>query len=293
MYDFLKNLDRRWIFLLMFLSVSIPFIIIGITGQSFPEKPTALSITTFETIENLKEGDKVLLSFDFDPASEGELGPMATAFTYHCAAKKLKMYFMALWPVGPQMVDNAIENVIKKDFPHLVYGEDYVNLGFKSGGEGVIKVIVTDFMELYSTDAKGTPFKSIPMNKEISSVQDMDLVINISAGSAGTKEWVQYAVTPYPDEITLIAGCTGVQAPLLYPYIPEQLPGLLGAIKGAAEYEKLVFDRYYRDAGLEVPGRYQEGVRRMGPQLVAHLLMILLIIAGNYIFFAEKKRGIP
>ncbi len=293
MYDFLKNLDRRWIFLLMFLSVSIPIIIIGITGQSFPEKPTALSITTFETIENLKEGDKVLLSFDFDPASEGELGPMATAFTYHCAAKKLKMYFMALWPVGPQMVDNAIENVIKKDFPHLVYGEDYVNLGFKSGGEGVIKVIVTDFMELYSTDAKGTPFKSIPMNKEISSVQDMDLVINISAGSAGTKEWVQYAVTPYPDEITLIAGCTGVQAPLLYPYIPEQLPGLLGAIKGAAEYEKLVFDRYYRDAGLEVPGRYQEGVRRMGPQLVAHLLMILLIIAGNYIFFAEKKRGIP
>ena len=293
MYDFLKNLDRRWIFLLMFLSVSIPIIIIGITGQAFPEKPTALSITTFETIENLKEGDKVLLSFDFDPASEGELGPMATAFTYHCAAKKLKMYFMALWPVGPQMVDNAIENVIKKDFPHLVYGEDYVNLGFKSGGEGVIKVIVTDFMELYSTDAKGTPFKSIPMNKEISSVQDMDLVINISAGSAGTKEWVQYAVTPYPDEITLIAGCTGVQAPLLYPYIPEQLPGLLGAIKGAAEYEKLVFDRYYRDAGLEVPGRYQEGVRRMGPQLVAHLLMILLIIAGNYIFFAEKKRGIP
>ena len=293
MYDFLKNLDRRWIFLLMFLSVSIPIIIIGITGQSFPEKPTALSITTFETIENLKEGDKVLLSFDFDPASEGELGPMATAFTYHCAAKKLKMYFMALWPVGPQMVDNAIENVIKKDFPHLVYGEDYVNLGFKSGGEGVIKVIVTDFMELYSTDAKGTPFKSIPMNKEISSVQDMDLVINISAGSAGTKVWVQYAVTPYPDEITLIAGCTGVQAPLLYPYIPEQLPGLLGAIKGAAEYEKLVFDRYYRDEGLEVPGRYQEGVRRMGPQLVAHLLMILLIIAGNYIFFAEKKRGIP
>jgi len=292
MYDKLKNLDRRWIFLLMFLSVAIPIIIIGITGQSFPEKPTDLAYSTFNAIEDLKPGDKVLLSFDFDPASEGELGPMATAFTYHCAANELNMYFMALWPVGPQMIDNAIENVIKKDFPDLVYGEDYVNLGFKSGGEGVIKVIVTDFLELFSTDAKGTPFNDIPMNKEISSVQDMDLVINISAGSAGTKEWVQYAVTPYPDEITLVAGCTGVQAPLLYPYIPEQLPGLLGAIKGAAEYEKLVFDKFYRDKGKEVPGRYQEGVRRMGPQLVAHLLMILLIIAGNFIYFVEKKRGV-
>ena len=292
MYDKLKNLDRRWIFLLMFLSVAIPIIIIGITGQSFPEKPTDLAYSTFNAIEDLKPGDKVLLSFDFDPASEGELGPMATAFTCHCAANELNMYFMALWPVGPQMIDNAIENVIKKDFPDLVYGEDYVNLGFKSGGEGVIKVIVTDFLELFSTDAKGTPFNDIPMNKEISSVQDMDLVINISAGSAGTKEWVQYAVTPYPDEITLVAGCTGVQAPLLYPYIPEQLPGLLGAIKGAAEYEKLVFDKYYRDEGKVVPGRYQEGVRRMGPQLVAHLLMILLIIAGNFIYFVEKKRGV-
>ena len=183
MYDKLKNLDRRWIFLLMFLSVAIPIIIIGITGQSFPEKPTDLAYSTFNAIEDLKPGDKVLLSFDFDPASEGELGPMATAFTYHCAANELNMYFMALWPVGPQMIDNAIENVIKKDFPDLVYGEDYVNLGFKSGGEGVIKVIVTDFLELFSTDAKGTPFNDIPMNKEISSVQDMDLVINISAGA--------------------------------------------------------------------------------------------------------------
>lgn len=292
MFDKLKSLDRRWIFLMMFLSVSIPIIIIGLTGQSFPEKPTDLAYSTFYAIEDLEPGDKVMLSFDFDPASEGELGPMATAFTYHCAAKGLKMYFMALWPVGPQMIDNAIDNVILTDFPEMEYGKDYVNLGFKSGNEGVIKVIVTDFRELYTTDSQGTPFDNIPMCKEVNSVQDMDLMINVSAGYAGTKEWVQYAVTPYPDDIKLVAGCTGVQAPLLYPYIPDQLPGLLGAIKGAAEYEKLVFDKYFVEIGKEIPGRYQEGVRRMGPQLVAHLLMILLIIAGNYIFFVEKKREV-
>ncbi len=28
----------------------------------------------------------------------------------------------------------------------------------------------------------------------------------------------------------------------------------------------------------------------MGPQLVAHVLMVLLIIAGNIIFFVERKR---
>jgi len=286
MLDFLKNLDKRWIFLLMFLSVIIPIYIIGKTGKTFPEEPTVLSIAVFEAIEELEEGDPVLMSFDFDPASEGELGPMATSFVRHCCEKKLKIYFMALWPVGPQMIDDTIARVIRADFPWMEYGKDYCNIGFKPGMEGVIKVVVTDMRELYTTDALGTNIDDIPMMEGIHSVQDFDLLINVSAGYAGTKEWVQYAVTPYPDKIKLIAGCTGVQAPLLYPYIPEQLPGLLGAIKGAAEYEKLVIDKY---GGDNPDPKYLEAKRRMGPQLVAHILIILLIVVANIIYFAEKR----
>jgi hypothetical protein len=199
------------------------------------------------------------------------------------------MYFMALWPVGPQMIDDAVAKVILSDFPDLEYGKDYVNLGFKPGNEGVIKVIVTDMRELYTTDDIGTSIDEIPMMENISSVQDFNLVINVSAGYAGTKEWVQYASTPYPDKIKIVAGCTGVQAPLLYPYIPNQLPGLLGAIKGAAEYEKLVIDKY---GGNNPDPKYLEAKRRMGPQLVAHLLIIILIILANYIYFVEKRSGV-
>jgi len=284
-YELLKNLHRRWIFLLMFLAVAIPILL----QAQFPEKATGLAVAVFDEIEKLEEGAPVLLAFDFDPASEGELGPMATAFVRHCCEKKLKMYFMALWPVGPQMIDDNIRNVIEADFPELHYGEDYVNLGFKSGMEGVIKVIVTDLRQLYTTDSFGTSVDEIPMMKDIENIQKMDLIINVSAGYAGTKEWVQYAVTPFPDDIRIVAGCTGVQAPLLYPYIPQQLPGLLGAIKGAAEYEKLVMDKY---GGEDPPGRYLEGQRRMGPQLVAHILMILLIIVGNWVYFAGRKREV-
>lgn len=283
----LQNLDRRWICLLMLWSVLVPIYYVGVTGRTFPEIPSALAKATFDEIERLRPGDPVLLSFDYDPASEGELGPMATAFVRHAAEKKLKMYFMALWPVGAQMVDNTIDKVLRADFPDLVYGRDYVNLGFKSGYEGVIKVIVTNLRALYTTDTKGTALQNIPMMRGIDNIQQMKLVINVGAGYPGTKEWVQYAVVPYPDKIRLVAGNTGVQATQTYPYVPRQVPGLLGAIKGAAEYEKLVIDKY---GGPNPDPKYLDGLRRMGPQLFAHLLVIALIIVANVLYFLNKRR---
>ncbi|MCA8996114.1 MAG: hypothetical protein KDA80_03995 [Planctomycetaceae bacterium] len=280
-YKFLHHLDRRWIFLLMAISVAVPILL----GLKFPETPSTLAQDVFDEIDQLPSGSKVLMAWDYDPSTEGELGPMATSFTKHCCEKGHKMYFLTLLPVGPQMVDKAIKDVIRADFPELVYGEDYVNLGYKSGYEGVIKVIVTDLRGLYTTDARGTNIDQIPMCKDIKNVQDMDLIVNVSGAYPGTKEWVQYAATPYP-KLTTVAGCTGVQAPLLYPYIPRQLAGLLGAIKGAAEYEAIVNENY---GGEDIDKKYLEANRRMGPQLVAHLLMIGLILAGNWVFFMEQR----
>jgi len=281
----LRTLDRRWIFLLLLWAVLVPIYFIGVTGRTFPEVPSVLAQATFDEIDRLSPGDSVLLAFDYDPASEGELGPMATAFVRHAAEKKLRMYFMTLWPIGPQMIDGTIAKVITADFPELVYGRDYVNLGYKSGSEGVIKVIVTNLRELYTTDSRGTGVQEIPMMEGVTNIQQMKLIINVSAGYAGTKEWVQYAATPFP-ALRLVAGATGVQAPLLYPYVPRQLPGLLGAIKGAAEYEKLVVDAY---GGANPDPKYLEALRRMGPQLVAHLLIIALIVMANVVFVIDRR----
>ena len=282
MLAFFKNLDRRWIFLGMFLAVLVPLI----TQQTFPEFPSLLVQNSFDAVENLPSGSKVLLAMDYDPASEGELAPMATAFVRHLCEKKHKIYFIALWPVGSQMIQQIIDREIKINYPEMRYGEDYVNLGYKSGNEGVIKVIVTDLKKLYTVDFQGTSLNNIPMTKNIKSIQDMDFLLNVSAGYPGTKEWVQYATTPYP-KLKMVSGCTGVQAPLFYPYIPNQLLGMLGAIKGAAEYEKALSTKYPKFASKEL----NEGLRRMAPQLWAHILILVLIIIGNMVYFAERRKG--
>lgn len=282
MYHLLKNLDRRWIFLMMALAVAVPILF----RLQFPETPTGMTQDVFDAIENLPRGSRVLMAWDFDPSTEGELGAMATALTRHCCEKGHKMYFVTLVPVGPQMIEKSINTVIRTDFPEMEYGEDYVNLGYKSGYEGVIKVIVTNLRGLYTTDARGTNIDQIPMCKNITSIQEMSLIVNLSGAYPGTKEWVQYAVTPYEGKFKLVAGVTGVQAPMFYPYVPGQMVGMLSAIKGGAEYEALVHRAY--DKGV-IDQRYFEANRRMGPQLVAHLLLIGLILAGNWVYFMQRR----
>ncbi|WP_139228212.1 hypothetical protein [Planctomicrobium piriforme] len=282
MYELLKNLDRRWIFLMMGLAVGVPILF----DLQFPETATQMTKNVYDAIEELPRGSRVLMAWDYDPSTEGELGPMATEFTRHCCERGHKLYYLTLVPVGPQMIEKSIDTVIRTNFPAYTYGEDYVNLGYKSGYEGVIKVIVTNLRGLYTTDARGTNIDQIPMCKDVANIQDMDLVVNVSGAYPGTKEWVQYAVTPFPDKIRMVAGVTGVQAPLFYPYVPKQLIGMLSAIKGAAEYETLVNKAY--DGGV-MDKKFMEANRRMGPQLVAHLLMIGLIITGNWVYFMQRR----
>ncbi len=289
--QFLSTLDRRWVFLVMGVAVLIPVVF----RMEFPERPTALTQAVFDRIESLPAGSRVLMAWDYDPGSAPELQPMATALAWHAARRDLKLYFVTLWAAGLPMVNETIDNVIRKDFPEYKYGEDYVNLGYKSGNEGVVKVVVSNLGELFPTDVRGQPLSALPMTSDLKNIRDMDLILNVSAGYPGAKEWIQYAATPL--NIPIAAGCTGVQATLLYPYIPSQLFGLLAAIKGAAEYEAALAAKYpdYArdpDSGADRPDR-RLGIRRMGPQLIAHCVVMMLIIAGNLVLALQSatRRG--
>jgi hypothetical protein len=280
---FVKGLDHRWIYLAMLLAVAGPIV----AQKSFPEKTTKLVQDVFDHIEQLDEGSNVLFSFDYAPSSDGELAPMATALIRHCCLKRHKMYFMTLWPDGLPLLDRNIKKVIETEFAELKLkeGEDFVNLGYNPAREVVIIVMGANLRKMYPRDINGTDLDDIPMTANISSLKDMKLIINISAGYPGMKEWVQYAASPH--DIKLAVGSTAVQAPQAYPYYPNQMLGLLAAIKGAAEYEAALAVVYpkYRDP------RLNEGIRRMAPQLWAHVLIIGLIVLGNVIYFAERSRG--
>lgn len=277
------GIDRRWIFLAMGLSIAVPILL----NLRFPEYPGAMAKATFDAVESIPEGSPVLLSFDYDPASAAELQPMATALVHHCASRHHKIVFMALWPLGKQQADRTIEQVLKPFHPEYKEGVDYVQLGYQSGNEGVIKLMATNIPAQYPTDAAGAALKDLPLVAGMRDLGSFKLIASISAGYPGAKEWVQYANGPMPDAFKVVGGSTGVQVSQLLPYYPHQMEGMLVAVKGAAEYEMLVEAKHpIGDASVIGQGRV-----RMGPQLVAHLLMIGLIVLGNIAMVAGRSRG--
>lgn len=276
-----KEVERRIIFLFIGLSVSVPLLF----NITFSEKATPIVMDVFNKIENLPAGSKILLSYDYGPSMAPEVEPMSNAFLRHALAKGHRVYVMCLWATGQSLAATAIDSVVKKDFPDKVYGVDYINIGYKAGGTGVLNVIITDFRKMYLTDVNGRDLDSLPIFNGIRSLKDMDLLISIGGGYPGVKEWILFAGSQA--NIPTAGGCAAVSAPLLYPYYPKQMVGLLGGIKGAAEYESQLKKVYKRFEKSPTPG-----IKMMGPQTLAHLIVMAFIVIGNISYFVSKRKRI-
>jgi hypothetical protein len=278
-YEKLGALDRRVIFLLIALAVIIPLIV----NYTTTIPPSQLVLDLYNAVEDLPEGSKVLMSFDYGPSTAPENQPMAVAFTRHCFEKNHRVYLIALWATGPRQSQHLIDDLINVEFPDRVHGEDYIHLGYKAGNQGLINALLSDFKSMYSSDLAGQDIESFPMMENIGSLRDFDLILAIGSGFPGTKEWVQFADDP--GDIPVGGGTTAVMAPLLYPYYPKQMLGFLGGLQGAAEYEAALMDAYpkYREMT-------REASTTMGPQVTAHLVIVGFILVGNLTYLLEKRR---
>jgi hypothetical protein len=114
------------------------------------------------------------------------------------------------------------------------------------------------------------------MMNGIRNYDDIRGVLDISGGNI-TDAWIAYANGRY--QVPLALGVTGVMASDYYPFLQSgQVFGLLGGMKGAAEYEVLT----------KRAGSASEGMKI---QTVAHSLIILLILLGNIGYFLARRKG--
>ena len=287
------EIDRRYIFVLIALSVLIP--LVKSDWIKMPIKTTQNTQIVFDELSKLNRDDKILVSFEYGASTKPEIHPMAIALLNQMFSKGIKVYIISLWPEGVIMAKDVVTNVIDSEIFQLVDGVDYVMFDYKVGGEIVIKNIASDFRGVYMQDINKKSISQIPMMKDIYSVEDFDFVFDLSAGVPGNAEWVQYACDP--KNVPLSSGCTSIMVTDAIPYVESgQLKGILAGMPGAAEYENLVYNFMKSDLENEkienfeniLPGK---ATSRMSAQSLAHIVMVLFIIVGNVSYFLSRKKG--
>ena len=289
----LGKVDRKIIFAIIGIVVLIPLLKpewVDIPIQISPD-----SRKVFTELSSLEPDSKVLLSFEYGPSTKPEIHPMSVALLNHLFAKQIKVYIMALWPDGVFMATDALDQVLSSKLFNIEEYTDYVNLGFKQGGEVVIRGVASDIRQLYTKDYKQVPMDDIPMMEGVNSVSDFDYVIDLSAGTPGTTEWVQYACDP--KNVPFTSGCTSIQVTDVMPYVKSgQVRGILAGMPGAAEYESMVKEELQRLQKENSPGINPDvtvptgkATGRMSAQSIAHLVMVLFIILGNISYFISRR----
>lgn len=270
-----KMIERRIVFLYVGVAIALPLFMS--IKQEIPVSAEVRAV--YDELVKLPAGSKVLVSFDYDPASAPELQPQAEAFVAECFARDLKVIIMGLWPQGPQQANLAVDRVLQRpEFrdKNIQYGIDWVNLGYQAGGEFVIQRMGTSFQSMFKSDYRGVLYEDLPLVKNVKNFSAIDYSMNLSSGFPGTPEWVQVAVDRYG--LRMGAGNTAVQAPTVYPYLGTQLIGLMGGMSGGAEFE-------------QITGRADKASRFMLSQSLAHLIVVAFIIIGNVAFFRSGRKS--
>jgi hypothetical protein len=228
----------------------------------------------YDVIETLPERSAVLISIDYDPSGAPELQPATLSIMRHCFRRNLRIVVLALWAPGVPLGVSALEEVAVGEYGKQ-YGVDFVNFGYRPGGAVFLVNLGRDIHDVCRQDLYGTPVEEIPMMDGIRAANDIGLVISMSMGVPGSDQWIWYYHARYRGN--LATAQTAIGAPKYYQYLQTgQLVGLIGGMKGAAEYERLV-DRQ----GMATTG--------MDSQSIAHLLIIAFVVLGNLIFWSEKR----
>ena len=272
-------IDRRWVYLALglavLISLKIPF--------SIPIPVSKEARNIYNYIDTLKAGDAIHLAIDYDPSTLAELHPMTLAILKQCFEKKIKVVITSLKETGPAMAAAVIDTAVARHFARtgerIKNGVDYVFLGYKPYPILIILGMGQNYRIPFPADYYNVPLDSLPMMAKIQNYDDVKAVLNVS-GTSATDWWIAYGNGRY--KVPLAIGVTGVMATDYYPYLQSgQIFGILGGLKGAAEYETLV----------GTPGKAVQGMK---VQMVAHLIIIVFIIIGNIGYFAQrKKRNMP
>jgi len=239
-----------------------------------PLGPSPEGESAYAYIDALPEGSVTIMILEVAPSNEGELWPMAQAIARHHFTKGHRVILATFVPDGV-MYAEKIRTMAEADYG-AVYGTDLLILPYRAGGEMALVALADDIQKAYTEDQYKTPLAGLPLWAAVSKIEDVALVSCYTSGDdhlwLARHVWGKHSVASLSGNIAL-----STPEAIVY-YNNGQLVGLISGVKGAAFYEQKI----------NKPGL---ATQSMDAQSLGHVFLLLLMIAGNLVFWKEKRKA--
>jgi hypothetical protein len=282
--EILTNIDRRIIYLILLIVVILPLLFPSV--EKVRVMPPVEKL--YYAIDTISAEKAVIVDFDYEPQTAPELDPMGFAILRHVFKRRIKLLVLSLYVQPLGLAQNALtqvteefNSVAKTNADSIIYGRDYVFLGWVPPPLIPILGMGESITNVYTVDYYGNQTDTLPLMADIMNYNDIGLLVSLS-GSDVPKYWVAYAQSRFG--LPVGAGITAVSASEFYPYLQTgQFSGMLVGMKGGAEYEEMV------ERNLKIKSR-RKASEALLSLTYAHLVMILFIVIGNIGYFIKRRQ---
>ena len=269
-YDKAIVVDRRILYIILAIAIAFPMF----SPLGLPVERDELAAQVYNSISALPAGTPIIYSADFSSSGKAELKPMVDVLIDLSFTQGHRVILMSLWPEGAAYLQAWVEPIVARH--KVVYGDDYINLGYMQSYSLFFHVSRTDFREACNggIDVRGERLNEYPMMNNVSLPSDIKAVVSFGTGDPGYTHWVQHwYATGLCDAV--FAGLVTNNFPhSLSAYSAGSLKGVINGSAGAATLEK-------------EHGVIGEGYGASDSQALGHFALILFVILGNveYVYF--------
>ncbi len=270
--DKLANLDRRVFYWILFFAMMVPFL--SPIGFPLSIAPNTQDLDDGVTGDSVAPGEIWIINFGYGVSAWSECAPGVTVVTKALFREDARIIFM-----GPhydvELTMNKLMEDAGTDFAGKVYGEDYVFLGYITGGEAAITQLAGDMRSVYPQDHFGTDLDDIPMMAYTNQWQDIAGVLSSYTGDWGSyflRQWQVPHDTPLAQIGISMLGSTGIPYWLAGNYF-----GMSVGSRGGAELELLI-------------GELGEATTAMDSISVSHLMIVIAVILANIGVITDRGR---
>jgi hypothetical protein len=273
----------RWLILgVLLVAVLVPLLL----DTSFNPAPIVASLNDIQRettivhslINDMGDEPPVLLVFDYDPGYSGELEAASHAIVDHLMLKGSRLVIVSSSPLGPSVGERFIRQILADH--EYQPGTQYVNLGYVAGGVSGLAAFAGSpygmtvvgshdrpIWQLFTPDPVASPWAQ-PAMVGIQTLSDFEMTFVMSDDPDLARGWIEQ-VQPSLRLNSLVMIVSAQAEPLLRPYYPAQIAGLVDGMNGGRIYEHTI-------------GREASATAYWEPYGIAMFLVAILVLVGSF-----------